>query len=308
MRLRTTTVLSLSALAVLALTGCSTGSADSTDPASSTIVSVRPEGESASASAPLSSAALAKLLVNESDLGEGYTRMPQRSAQYDNVTVIGCPVLEKLGSDAAVGGSLDFPHKAKASFAYAGGSDSVVTEELYSDTEDKLSRSVDRIFEAMTSCPAYQVLTGSAPVTVTTQKVLVAQLGDEQWSQLLTFTAGGRSSTVKQTAVRTGDLVVVVSGSPGLVDAHVHKAVAKATWSSLRGESAAASVLPQRRPTGWAAVGVRPVSCLRARRGIRGRFVRRRSGPGARIPRSPRRSWWRRCCCRSRRGVGRRTS
>ncbi|MGW7540348.1 DUF317 domain-containing protein [Streptomyces sp. NPDC054770] len=39
----------------------------------------------------------------------------------------------------------------------------------------------------------------------------------------------------------------------------------------------AASVVPQRRPTGWAAVGVRPVSCLRARRGIRSRFVRRRS-------------------------------
>ncbi|MFF8906324.1 hypothetical protein [Streptomyces olivaceoviridis] len=52
---------------------------------------------------------------------------------------------------------------------------------------------------------------------------------DEQWSQLLTFRVGGRSSIVKQTAVRTGTVVVVVSGSPGLVDAHVHEAVAKAT-------------------------------------------------------------------------------
>ncbi|MFB6847941.1 hypothetical protein ACFCXS_24240 [Streptomyces sp. NPDC056373] len=228
MRLRTTTVLSLSALVVLSLTGCSTESAESIDPASSTTVSVRPDGESAPASAPLSSAVLAKHLLDESDLGEGYTRTPQRTAAHDDVTVIGCPALEKLGSDAAVGGSLDFPHKAKASFTYAGGSDSVVTEELYSDNEDKLSRSVDRIFEAMTSCPTYQVLTGSTPVTVTTQKALVARLGDEQWSQLLTFAAGGRSSSVKQTAVRTGTVVVVVSGSPGLVDAHVHKAVAKA--------------------------------------------------------------------------------
>ncbi|TQE35938.1 hypothetical protein [Streptomyces ipomoeae] len=64
---------------------------------------------------------------------------------------------------------------------------------------------------------------------VTTQKVLVARLGDEQWSQLLTFAAGGRSSIVKHTAVRTGTVVVVASGSPGLVDAHVRKAVAKAT-------------------------------------------------------------------------------
>ncbi|MFI6804174.1 hypothetical protein ACIBO6_04030 [Streptomyces luteogriseus] len=228
MRLRTTTVLSLSALAVLALTGCSTDSPDSTDPASSTTVSVRPDGESASASAPLSLAALAKRLLDESDLGEGYTRTPQRPAQHDDVTVIGCPALENL-DEAAIGGSLDFPHKAKASFTYAGGSNSDVTEELYSDTEDKLSRSVGRIFEAMTSCSTYQVLTGSTPVTVTTQKVLVDRLGDEQWSQLLTFAAGGRSSIVKQMAVRVGAVVVVVSGSPGLVDVCVYKAVAKAT-------------------------------------------------------------------------------
>jgi hypothetical protein len=233
MRLHTTTVLSLSALAVLALTGCSTDSADSSAQAPSTTVSVRPDGENAPASAPLSSAALAKRLLDESDLGEGYTRTLQRPARHDDVTVIGCPVLEKLGSAAAVGGSLDFPHKAKASFTYAGGSDSVVIEELYSDAEDKLSRSVGRIFEAMTSCPTYQVLTGSTAVGVTTRKVLVARLGDEQWSQLLTFTAGGRSSIVKQTAVRTGTVVVVVSGSPGLVDAQVRKAVAKATVVSL---------------------------------------------------------------------------
>jgi len=78
-------------------------------------------------------------------------------------------------------------------------------------------------------CPVYQVLAGSAPVMVTTQKVLVARLGDEQWSQLLTCSAGGRSSIVKQTAVRTGTVVVAVSGRPSLVDARVHEAVAKAT-------------------------------------------------------------------------------
>ncbi|KUN95266.1 hypothetical protein [Streptomyces caeruleatus] len=229
MRLRTTTVLSLSALTVLAMTGCSTANADSVDPTSSTTVSVRPDGESARVFAPLSSAALAKRLLDRSDLGEGYTRTPQRPAQHDDVTVIGCPALEKLGSEAAVGGSFDFPHKAKASFTYAGGSNSEVAEELYSDAEDKLSREVGRIFEAMTACPTYQVLTGSTPVTVTTRKVPVARRGDEQWSQLLTFIAGGRSSIVKQTAVRTGTVVVVVSGVPGLVDAHVRKAVAKAT-------------------------------------------------------------------------------
>ncbi|MFE4538260.1 hypothetical protein ACFRKB_24815 [Streptomyces scopuliridis] len=228
MRFHTTTVLSLGALAILALTGCSTGNADSSAPSSSTTVSAHPDGESAPASAPLSSAALAKWLLDENDLGEGYARTPQRAAQHDDATVIGCPALEKLGSEAAIGGSFDFPHKAKASFTYAGGSDSEVAEELYSDAEDKLSRSVGRIFDAMTSCPTYQVLTGSTSVTVTTQKVTAARLGDERWSQLLTFSVGGRSSIVKETAVRTGTVVVVVSGSPGLVDTHVAKAVDKA--------------------------------------------------------------------------------
>lgn len=227
-RLRTTTVLSLSALAVLALTGCSTGSTDSNDPASSTTVSAHPDGENAPASAPLSSAALAKRLLDESDLGEGYTRTPQRPAQHDDVTLTGCPALEKLGSDAAVGSSLNLPPKAKASFTYVGGSDSDVTEELYSDAEDKLSRSVGRIFEAMTSCPAYQVLAGGTPVTVTTQKLPTLELGDERWSLLLTFTTGGRSSVIKQTAVRIGTVVVVVSGSAALVYAHMAKAVDKA--------------------------------------------------------------------------------
>jgi hypothetical protein len=91
MRLRTTTVLSLSVLIVLSLAGCSTDSADSIDPTPSATVSVRPDGKSP-ASAPLSSAALAKRLLDESDLGEGYTRTPQRPAQHDDVTVIGCSV------------------------------------------------------------------------------------------------------------------------------------------------------------------------------------------------------------------------
>ncbi|MEU9606310.1 hypothetical protein [Streptomyces sp. NPDC048057] len=102
-----------------------------------------------------------------------------------------------------------------------------MSEELYSDAETRLSRGVAWIFEAMTSCPTYRVLGGSTSVTVTAQKALADRLGDEQWSQWLTFSFGGRSSVVKQTAVCIGTVVVVVSGSPGLVDAHLAKAVDK---------------------------------------------------------------------------------
>ncbi|WP_408055969.1 hypothetical protein [Streptomyces blattellae] len=178
-------------------------------------------------SASQSSSALAERLLDERDLGEGYVRQPQRPERHHDVSVIGCPALEELGVEAVVGGSLDFSHKAKASFTYVGDGGSQVSEELYSDTETRLSKGVARIFEAMTSCPTYQVLGGSTSVTVTAQKALAARFGDEQWSQLLTFSSGGRSSIVKQTAVRTGAVVVVVSGSPGLVDAHLAKAVDK---------------------------------------------------------------------------------
>ncbi|MBT2675982.1 hypothetical protein J7E95_35385 [Streptomyces sp. ISL-14] len=228
MRLRTTTVLSLSALAVLALTGCSTGNADSIDPTSSTTVSVRPDGESARVSAPLSSAALAKRLLDESDLGEGYTRTPQRPAQHDDVTVIGCPKLEKLGADAATGGSLAFPRKAKASFMYVGGRDSDLSEELYSDTPWTLSRGVEEISDAMVSCPAYQLVSGSKVIDMSTQRTAAPTLGDEQWSQLLSYSVDGQRSVVKQTAIRTGNVLVIVSGSPGLVDANLEKALDKA--------------------------------------------------------------------------------
>ena len=45
---------------------------------------------------------------------------------------------------------------------------------------------------------------------------------------VVTYSAGGQRSVVKQTAIRTGNVLVIVSGSPGLVDAHLDKALAKA--------------------------------------------------------------------------------
>lgn len=55
------------------------------------------------------------------------------------------------------------------------------------------------------------------------------RLGDERWSQLLTFSAGGHATVVKQTAVRDGSVLLIISGSPALVDRHLDKALAKAT-------------------------------------------------------------------------------
>ncbi|MFP8903885.1 hypothetical protein [Streptomyces atacamensis] len=80
----------------------------------------------------------------------------------------------------------------------------------------------------MTGCPEYQVLVGSTAIDITTQKTAPPPLGDERWSQLLTFSAGGQDTVVKQTAIRDGNVLLIVSGSPALVDQHLDKALTKA--------------------------------------------------------------------------------
>lgn len=231
MRVRVaTTILGITAV-LLAVPACSTGTVGNP---SDTTPSSRPgaQADTGQQVALLSSAALETRLLNESDLGRGYLRKPERPSQHDDVTVIGCPALSELGGDAATGGTLSFPRKAKADFTY-GGSSSEVSEELYSDSPTKLSDGIGRIFDAMTGCPAYQVVAGGTPIDMASQKLIPPhELGDEQWSQLLTFSTRERSTVVKQTAIRDGSLLLIVSGSPALVDRHLDKALAKATTTS----------------------------------------------------------------------------
>ncbi|MFF8014702.1 hypothetical protein [Streptomyces sp. NPDC007929] len=213
--------------ALLAVPACSTDTAG-TDTSTRT----GKPADAAQQAAPLKSATLQTRLLDQSDLGSSYLRKQERPTQHDDVTVIGCPALSELGGDAATGGTLTFPHKAKAAFTYDGSS-SEVAEELYSDSADKLSDGIGRIFDAMTGCPTYQVVAGGTPVDMASQKLPAPRnLGDEQWSQLLTFSTGGKNTVVKQTAIRDGSLLLIVSGSPALVDRHLDKALAKATTTS----------------------------------------------------------------------------
>ncbi|MGW2685713.1 hypothetical protein ACWC6I_21480 [Streptomyces sp. NPDC001414] len=228
MRVRiATTALGITA-AVFALPACSTGAEHQVSSAA------RPGKPSGIAQEPaaLSSTALASRLLDQSDLGSGYLPKPERPARHDDVTVIGCPALSELGGDAATAGTLAFPHRAKADFTY-GNSSSEISEELYSDSATKLSGGVGRIFDAMTGCPAYRVAVGDTLVDVASQELTAPHVGgDERWSQLLTFTTQGQSSVVKQTAIRAGRLLLIVSGSPALVDRHLGRALAKATKAS----------------------------------------------------------------------------
>lgn len=228
MRVRVaTTALGITA-ALLAVPACSTDTAGTKPETAPSAHTERP-ADTVQKAAVLSSAALEARLLNESDLGSGYLRKQERPTQHDDVTVVGCPALSELGGDAATGGTLTFPRKAKAAFTY-GVSSSEVDEELYSDSANKLSDGIGRIFDAMAGCPTYQVVAGGTAIDMASQKLPAPHgLGDEQWSQLLTFSTGGRSTVVKQTAIRDGSLLLIVSGPPALVDRHLAKALAKAT-------------------------------------------------------------------------------
>ncbi|WP_172387206.1 hypothetical protein [Streptomyces sp. MNP-20] len=219
--------LAVTALAALSLMGCS-GDNSSSSHASPKTTSTTPRGEGAKAAAPLSSAALNKRLLTVNDLGEGYVRKAPVIQHNDDVRVIGCPALDKLGSEGATGVSLSFPRRAKTAFAYSGSSNSEMSEDLYSGAAGVLSDGVGKIFDAMVSCPTYQVVAGTTVIDMTTQTTTAPALGEEQWSQLLTYAGGGQRTIVKQTAIRAGNVVVIVSGSPTLVDAHLDKALAKA--------------------------------------------------------------------------------
>ncbi|MEV8410926.1 hypothetical protein AB0R12_35720 [Streptomyces niveus] len=228
MRVRVSISTVLGLTAALILTACSPSGTESR-PAAGSSASTDSPADNDRDDAVLSSPELASRLLGESDLGTGYTRKPDRPSGNDDVTVLGCPALDDLGADAATGsgGGLDFPHRAKAAFTYTGNGE--VTEELYSDTGRKLSDGTGRIFDAMTGCPAYQVLAGSTPIDITTQEIPAPRLGDEQWSHLLTFSSEGADMVVKQTAIRDGSVLLIVSGSPALVDRHLRAALTKAT-------------------------------------------------------------------------------
>ncbi|MFE3300456.1 hypothetical protein, partial [Streptomyces sp. NPDC059201] len=215
MHRRTSGSLSLAVLVALSVSGCAKDSSSPTRSDSAPAAAGKPTPAAKPVPAPLTSATLSKRLLDETDLGQGYTRQKETGdGDRDDVTVIGCPALEKLGGDGAAGGDLDFPNSAKATFSYSRGTGSEVAEELYSDSVDKLGPNTRTVFEAMTGCPLYQFVVGDTPIAVATQKLPAPALGDEAWSQLLTFTAGGRDTVMKQTAVRAGSVLIVVSGSP----------------------------------------------------------------------------------------------
>lgn len=220
------TTLGLSAPTILALAGCSNGSTCTNSPTAS--APVRPEGKDASAPRPLFSAALSKRLLDESGLGEGYIRRPEQPKRHDAVTVTGCPALEArrqgrgrwqprlptqgegvlhLHGRQRLRGGRGAVQRHRAEALRRRGPD-LRGDDFVPHVPGATRQYPRHYYDPEGACrgPAGRGAVESA-------------------AHLL---AGGRSSVVKQTAVRVGRVVAVVSGSSALVDAHVERAVAKA--------------------------------------------------------------------------------
>ncbi|MEU3904178.1 hypothetical protein AB0F20_10200 [Streptomyces goshikiensis] len=178
---------------------------------------------------PVSEPDLRLRLLTGTDLGRDYTPALAGDARRDDTGLTGCPALEKLNGKMDSDGL--FAVKVKASFSYNAGStgSSTLTEDLYSDIPAKLSKGTADLFAAYESCPKFTLSSGTSPVQIEIGKAAAPEgVGDERYAQTMTVTSGTSTTIVKQVAVRSGNVMVWLSGSPGLVDKELPGALKKA--------------------------------------------------------------------------------
>ncbi|UQA93707.1 hypothetical protein [Streptomyces halobius] len=176
---------------------------------------------------PVSAGELQPLLLSAEDLGDNYVQQPAKDEagkRYDDISIGGCPALEKLGASA---GNMKFATKVTADFTYDFSSE--LSEELHSDSPKKLSDTFRAVDDAYGSCPTYTMSSGTTPIEIGVNKVSPPKLGDEQFGYLITMNFGSKSTVMKQFVVRQGNKAIVLSGSPGLVEKHLQTAYNKLT-------------------------------------------------------------------------------
>ncbi|MFE4263367.1 hypothetical protein [Streptomyces sp. NPDC056883] len=212
--------LALAAFLALATAGCGSSSQDPFP------AGVKPD----TTTPPVSESDLRLRLLTGADLGQDYTEVPTSPARTGG-GMSGCPALEKLDGPSG-DGALDFSARVKASFTYStavGGDVSKLGEELYSDTPAKLAQSTKALFDAYASCPSFNLNSGTTPVKIEIKKETAPKgLGDEQYAQTMTVVTGSSTTVLRQTAVRAGNIMVMLSGEPSLVAKDLPAAVQKA--------------------------------------------------------------------------------
>lgn len=203
------------ALCGVLITGCGSGGGND---------DAKPRAKPAAEPKPLTEGALRPLLLSQNDLGSGYVQVQAKSdsGNFDDVSIQGCPALEKLGQ---TGDEKMFASKAETSFTY--NTDATLGEELHSDRPSVLSSKLRDLFGAYTSCPTYTMTAGSTPIEVKVAKSVTPELGDEQFAYTSTMDLPSGAQVLKTMAVRKGNIAVMLVGAPALVDRHMKAAVGK---------------------------------------------------------------------------------
>jgi hypothetical protein len=204
------------ALCGVLITGCSSGNGGG-DGDSKPRAKPKPAAEPE----PLTEGALRPLLLSQADLGTGYVQVEEEpdSGKFDDISVQGCPALEKMGQD---GEENMFAAKAETSYTYT---DATLGEELHSDRPSVLSNKLRELFGTYTSCPTYTMTAGTTPIEVKVVKSAAPELGDEQFAYTSTMELPSGAQILKTMAVRKGNVAVILVGAPALVDRHMETAV-----------------------------------------------------------------------------------
>ncbi|MEU7242713.1 hypothetical protein [Streptomyces sparsogenes] len=221
----------IAAIAVCATLAATAGCSSSGDQHADSKPSTKTSTASPPADArPLEASKLRAFLLTTSDLGSGYVQSPEKedeASQHDDITADGCPALEKLGKQSD---QMKFAVKATAEFKYAEHSE--LGEELYSDTPSALSSKLRAVVNAWTSCPTFTMTSGSTPISMKVSKSTPPQVGEEQYAYTTTMALPAGPQILKTVAVRQGNVGVMLTGAPALVDRHIETAVAKISPTS----------------------------------------------------------------------------
>jgi len=210
---------------ILVTAACGVLSVGCSSPGNHDSTSVGASPSNSAAVQPLTLSKLRSLLLTPADLGAGYTQdaaKTEEGNQYDDVSIQGCPSLEKLDSDSS---GMHFATEAQVSYTYH--TDSGLGEELHSDAPATLSKKLQTLFSTYISCPSYTLTSGTTPIEVTIAKSDTPDLGDEQFAYTSTMQLPAGPQILKTLAVRQGNVAVMLVGAPALVDRHIEAAVAK---------------------------------------------------------------------------------
>ncbi|MCQ8773095.1 hypothetical protein [Streptomyces telluris] len=178
---------------------------------------------------------LRQRLLTASDVGPAYKALPE-SDHKDNSTFGPCePDFARYGVKDPK--ELDMAAEVNAGFALeVGDGRPVLTEQLSSDTSKKLAAGLKVVFDVLSTCGPLEVPEspgqhGKISITMEKAPLPAQKLGEEQYRVVSTATGDGKTEVTEVAGVRVGNVGLILTGPPDMVEESLAKAVAKVKGS-----------------------------------------------------------------------------